>query len=105
MFSDIDGADVKSSKDEKGNFIKKIIDLENRKICIYIIYCDVLDKKSKVTSQQNSNINSSRNLWISCLSSSTRATDLKQVFSKYGKVLNIYKPLFYEFSNKPEKDD
>jgi RNA recognition motif-containing protein len=29
---------------------------------------------------------SSRNLWVSGLSSSTRATDLKQVFSKYGKV-------------------
>ncbi|KAK7792877.1 hypothetical protein R5R35_000431 [Gryllus longicercus] len=30
---------------------------------------------------------SSRNLWVSGLSSSTRATDLKQVFSKYGKVI------------------
>ncbi|GLG96550.1 Uncharacterized protein GBIM_03497 [Gryllus bimaculatus] len=29
----------------------------------------------------------SRNLWVSGLSSSTRATDLKQVFSKYGKVI------------------
>ncbi|XP_075222207.1 uncharacterized protein LOC142324939 isoform X2 [Lycorma delicatula] len=29
----------------------------------------------------------SRNLWVSGLSSSTRATDLKQVFSKYGKVV------------------
>ena len=32
---------------------------------------------------------SSRNLWVSGLSSSTRATDLKQVFSKYGKVRHI----------------
>lgn len=30
---------------------------------------------------------SSRNLWVSGLSSSTRATDLKQIFSKYGKVI------------------
>merc|ERR1711923_309362 len=30
---------------------------------------------------------SSRNLWISGLSSTTRATDLKTVFSKYGKVI------------------
>lgn len=32
---------------------------------------------------------SSRNLWVSGLSSSTRATDLKQVFSKYGKVSQL----------------
>ncbi|XP_053228389.1 scaffold attachment factor B1-like isoform X4 [Podarcis raffonei] len=30
---------------------------------------------------------SSRNLWVSGLSSSTRATDLKNLFSKYGKVV------------------
>ncbi|XP_066595986.1 SAFB-like transcription modulator [Prorops nasuta] len=30
---------------------------------------------------------SSRNLWVSGLSSTTRATDLKQIFSKYGKVI------------------
>ena len=29
---------------------------------------------------------SGRNLWVSGLSSSTRATDLKSLFSKYGKV-------------------
>lgn len=29
----------------------------------------------------------SRNLWVSGLSSSTRATDLKQIFSKFGKVI------------------
>lgn len=29
---------------------------------------------------------SSRNLWVSGLSSTTRATDLKSLFSKYGKV-------------------
>merc|ERR1740137_242013 len=38
------------------------------------------EKKKKVPS-------SSRNLWISGLSSTTRATDLKTVFSKYGKVI------------------
>lgn len=30
---------------------------------------------------------SSRNLWVSGLASTTRATDLKQIFSKYGKVI------------------
>jgi len=44
-----------------------------------------VDKKSKV-SVAGATGGSSRNLWVSGLSSSTRATDLKQVFSKYGKV-------------------
>ncbi|KAH9519801.1 Scaffold attachment factor B2, partial [Bulinus truncatus] len=38
-------------------------------------------KKEEKTSQ------SSRNLWVSGLSSSTRATDLKTLFSKHGKVI------------------
>lgn len=32
------------------------------------------------------NLATSQNLWISGLSSTTRATDLKSVFSKFGKV-------------------
>lgn len=43
-----------------------------------------LDKKTSQVSATNA---SSRNLWVSGLSSSTRATDLKQIFSKYGKVI------------------
>merc|ERR1719309_691477 len=39
-----------------------------------------MEEKKKVVS-------SSRNLWISGLSSTTRATDLKTVFSKFGKVI------------------
>ncbi|GLG96551.1 Uncharacterized protein GBIM_03497 [Gryllus bimaculatus] len=41
------------------------------------------EKRAKSTATTGS----SRNLWVSGLSSSTRATDLKQVFSKYGKVI------------------
>jgi len=41
---------------------------------------DKIEEKKKVVS-------SSRNLWISGLSSTTRATDLKTVFSKFGKVI------------------
>lgn len=37
--------------------------------------------------KKSSNSSTSRNLWVSGLASSTRATDLKQVFSKYGKVI------------------
>ncbi|NXG46069.1 SAFB1 factor, partial [Psilopogon haemacephalus] len=39
------------------------------------------DEKGRVSSS------SGRNLWVSGLSSSTRATDLKNLFSKYGKVV------------------
>ncbi|XP_017878065.1 SAFB-like transcription modulator [Ceratina calcarata] len=45
------------------------------------------DDKDKKTSQVSPANASSRNLWVSGLSSSTRATDLKQIFSKYGKVI------------------
>lgn len=45
------------------------------------------DDKDKKTSQISPVNASSRNLWVSGLSSSTRATDLKQIFSKYGKVI------------------
>jgi hypothetical protein len=58
--SSVAAADSKSPKDEK------------------------VDKKGKSVGGATSG--SSRNLWVSGLSSSTRATDLKQVFSKYGKV-------------------
>ncbi|XP_063984745.1 SAFB-like transcription modulator isoform X3 [Diachasmimorpha longicaudata] len=43
------------------------------------------DKDKKITS--NPANAGSRNLWVSGLSSTTRATDLKQIFSKYGKVI------------------
>ncbi|KAE8744900.1 hypothetical protein FOCC_FOCC008465 [Frankliniella occidentalis] len=44
-------------------------------------------KKSSSGGSSSSSSGSSRHLWVSGLSSSTRATDLKQVFSKYGKVV------------------
>jgi len=52
------------------------------------VTCVPVDKKSK-SSVGGATSGSSRNLWVSGLSSSTRATDLKQVFSKYGKVRHI----------------
>merc|ERR1712130_641587 len=60
--------------DDKGEGEKKVeVKSEEKKD-------EKMDDKKKVAS-------SSRNLWISGLSSSTRATDLKTVFSKYGKVI------------------
>ncbi|XP_075222209.1 uncharacterized protein LOC142324939 isoform X4 [Lycorma delicatula] len=50
----------------------------------------IKDKKQQSSGGGSSNSGAaicSRNLWVSGLSSSTRATDLKQVFSKYGKVV------------------
>ncbi|XP_075401430.1 scaffold attachment factor B2 isoform X2 [Tenrec ecaudatus] len=41
----------------------------------------IKDEKARVSSS------SGRNLWVSGLSSTTRATDLKNLFSKYGKVV------------------
>ncbi|CAO1410556.1 unnamed protein product [Diamesa tonsa] len=49
--------------------------------------------KTKITAPSPTNSTTassatlSRNLWVSGLSSLTRATDLKQIFSKYGKVI------------------
>ncbi|NXC35039.1 SAFB1 factor, partial [Campylorhamphus procurvoides] len=48
------------------------------------------DRDTKITSKDEKGrvgSGSGRNLWVSGLSSSTRATDLKNLFSKYGKVV------------------
>merc|ERR1711874_359523 len=66
--------DDKKDDDDKGEGEKKVEDKSEDK------KDEKLDEKKKVAS-------SSRNLWISGLSSTTRATDLKTVFSKYGKVI------------------
>ncbi|XP_006869088.1 PREDICTED: scaffold attachment factor B2 [Chrysochloris asiatica] len=60
-----EGADQKMSSFKEEKDIKPIIK----------------DEKGRVTSS------SGRNLWVSGLSSTTRATDLKNLFSKYGKVV------------------
>lgn len=44
-------------------------------------YLSYIDRRSEGSTSE------SRNLWVSNLSSLTRATDLKQVFSKHGKVI------------------
>ncbi|XP_058447467.1 SAFB-like transcription modulator isoform X2 [Malaya genurostris] len=46
---------------------------------------DSKSKSSPTSSEKSSTV--SRNLWVSGLSSLTRATDLKLIFSKYGKVI------------------
>uniref|UniRef100_A0A1B6I6Q1 RRM domain-containing protein n=2 Tax=Homalodisca liturata TaxID=320908 RepID=A0A1B6I6Q1_9HEMI len=45
------------------------------------------DKNKKISASSGGVGGSSRNLWVSGLATTTRATDLKQVFSKYGKVI------------------
>ncbi|KOX72187.1 SAFB-like transcription modulator [Melipona quadrifasciata] len=54
------------------------------RVCRYSLQVASCNKKTSQISPVNA---SSRNLWVSGLSSSTRATDLKQIFSKYGKVI------------------
>ena len=55
------------------------------------LFLPCLTDKKKSTTSSSSN-GSSRNLWVSGLSTSTRATDLKHHFSKFGKVrdLNVF---------------
>ncbi|XP_005405820.2 PREDICTED: scaffold attachment factor B2 [Chinchilla lanigera] len=60
-----EGADQKMSSFKEEKDIKPVIK----------------DEKGRVSSS------SGRNLWVSGLSSTTRATDLKNLFSKYGKVI------------------
>ncbi|XP_077994121.1 uncharacterized protein LOC144447873 [Glandiceps talaboti] len=45
------------------------------------------DKERRGSSSRASSSSSGKNLWVSNLSSSTKATDLKSAFSKYGKVV------------------
>uniref|UniRef100_A0A8C0IDN7 SAFB1 factor n=1 Tax=Bubo bubo TaxID=30461 RepID=A0A8C0IDN7_BUBBB len=45
------------------------------------------DRDTKIISKDEKGIGSGRNFWVSGLASTTRATDLKNLFSKYGKVV------------------
>uniref|UniRef100_A0A8D0CGV4 Scaffold attachment factor B n=1 Tax=Scleropages formosus TaxID=113540 RepID=A0A8D0CGV4_SCLFO len=45
------------------------------------------EEKGNKPESKDEKANSGRNLWVSGLSSTTRATDLKNLFSKYGKVV------------------
>ncbi|CAD6226494.1 GSCOCG00005853001-RA-CDS [Cotesia congregata] len=56
-------------------------------LLLTIFYKYILFVNHKKITQGNTANASSRNLWVSGLSSTTRATDLKQIFSKYGKVI------------------
>ncbi|XP_066503314.1 scaffold attachment factor B1 isoform X2 [Hoplias malabaricus] len=49
--------------------------------------CDDKSSKCESKDEKGSSAASGRNLWVSGLSSTTRATDLKNLFSKYGKVV------------------
>nr|KAF6502727.1 SAFB like transcription modulator [Molossus molossus] len=46
------------------------------------------DDKGSTSSTSGSSGSSTKNIWVSGLSSSTKATDLKNLFGKYGKVLS-----------------
>ncbi|XP_010735098.2 scaffold attachment factor B1 isoform X2 [Larimichthys crocea] len=64
--SSVEGDDQKKSSEEKD---------------------DKTESKDEKAAGSGAAASSSRNLWVSGLSSTTRATDLKTLFSKYGKVV------------------
>ncbi|KAG8265913.1 Scaffold attachment factor B2 [Homalodisca vitripennis] len=53
----------------------------------FAIACPCNSHDKKISASSGGVSGSSRNLWVSGLATTTRATDLKQVFSKYGKVI------------------
>ena len=53
-------------------------------VAVYLFFLFVDEQKSSSSSS------ASRNLWVSGLSASTRAADLKTLFSKHGKVMVLY---------------
>lgn len=97
--------DGKSAKDEKGkNYYSTVlsmsqlrealfphsVQLDTVSFFIFFFYISIPNNchvfwKSGVAGSNNS---SSRNIWVSGLSSNTKAADLKNLFGKYGKVNN-----------------
>lgn len=51
----------------------------------------ILGSTSSTTGSSGS---STKNIWVSGLSSNTKAADLKNLFGKYGKVHSIYLVIF-----------
>ncbi|XP_019368688.1 PREDICTED: scaffold attachment factor B2-like [Gavialis gangeticus] len=59
-------------------------------LTLFFVFSSIEDAETKTVSKDEkgrASSSSGRNLWVSGLSSSTRATDLKNLFSKYGKVV------------------
>ncbi|XP_022615301.1 scaffold attachment factor B2-like [Seriola dumerili] len=68
---------VKESSSVEGDDLKKSAEEKDGKT----------ESKDEKAAGSGAAASSSRNLWVSGLSSTTRATDLKTLFSKYGKVV------------------
>ncbi|XP_071343832.1 scaffold attachment factor B1 [Trachinotus anak] len=68
---------VKESSSVEGDDLKKSSEEKDGKT----------ESKDEKAAGSGAAANSGRNLWVSGLSSTTRATDLKTLFSKYGKVV------------------
>lgn len=65
------------------NFILKIV----IEILNYLIIESILGSTSSTSGSSGS---STKNIWVSGLSSNTKAADLKNLFGKYGKVHPFY---------------
>lgn len=67
----------------KSNGFFVLVVLFSVAVCSLILWCTCVGAGAGAAAS------SSRNLWVSGLSSTTRATDLKTLFSKYGKVSRL----------------
>lgn len=72
---------MKRVSKSNGSFV--LVVLFSVAVCSLILWCTCVGAGAGAAAS------SSRNLWVSGLSSTTRATDLKTLFSKYGKVSRL----------------
>lgn len=94
--------DGKAAKDEKGKKCPCVRNMKTGEHLSHFIQLDAISVflmlffffKYPITAlpgvvSSSSNSSSSRNIWVSGLSSNTKAADLKNLFGKYGKVNNV----------------
>lgn len=90
LFSSSRDRDGKAAKDEKG---KDVFREGKKKIqwCFGFSDTTAVWKTCLLGAvSSNNTASSSRNIWVSGLSSNTKAADLKNLFGKYGKVDNVF---------------
>lgn len=93
LYSSSRDRDGKTTKDDKGKILAKCMPSALNAICMFLfdilyIFLNYILWKPVILGTDSTN-NSSRNIWVSGLSSNTKAADLKNLFGKYGKV-NAY---------------
>ena len=92
------------AKDEKGEnnntqFNQRIDFFSHFAMTCSIFYFMTVSWKTSSSGVLSSNSSTSRNIWVSGLSSNTKAADLKNLFGKYGKVSKGLRICHYFFSS------